>query len=149
MNIRSCMNGMGCKKKGNWRTLPELGASCFVLGVSIPAPINFMIFSICLKRTDNSFFYICLNYTQLMLRTIIMFRSTLIQNVLVQRTTIESFYNLLRKHSVHKMQATLAKAGALDPDCFFFFFIQVFDCALRPVLCRDHIIRQQFHCRAK
>lgn len=54
-------------KKGNWRVLPELGGSCFVLGVSIPAPIKFMIFSICLKRTDNSYFNICLTYQQLLL----------------------------------------------------------------------------------
>lgn len=82
MHICSCMNGMGCKKKkGNRRALPELGAAGCVLGVSIPAPIKFMIFSICLKSTDSRFFYICLKCPQLTLLSIIMFRSTLIQNV--------------------------------------------------------------------
>lgn len=36
------------------RTLPELDVSCFGLGVSIPAPIKFMIFSICIKTTNDS-----------------------------------------------------------------------------------------------
>lgn len=36
------------------RTLPELNVSSFGLGVSIPTPIKFMIFSICIKRTNDS-----------------------------------------------------------------------------------------------
>lgn len=32
--------------------LPELGVGCFSLDVSMPAPIKFMIFSICPKRTN-------------------------------------------------------------------------------------------------
>lgn len=57
----------------------------------------------------------------------------------------------LHKHSVHMTQDTLAKAVSPDLDCFFFlfFFNQVFDRALRPVLFRDHGIRRQFYCRAK
>lgn len=35
------------------KVLPELSAGCFSLDVSIPAPIRFMIFSICSKKAET------------------------------------------------------------------------------------------------
>lgn len=73
--------------------LPELDVSCFAFGVSIPAPIKFMIFSICLKRRHPILFYIYQKYQHLVLYTCL--DLTLIKDLQGPRITIEQFFVLV------------------------------------------------------